>query len=242
MQDALVDQGTTAVVQVSHVNEGAAVVGDLLPSAFDLLYAAIGGTRAPRDVRGIVARTLLEHLHLFIQQSIASSDRPAIQSTSASEKRELNTFDRYSSNEATRDDLLARMSSRLEGQPVAELALALLELRTDLSLVHAGYLLIEGVGRIQPASDREAIARGVRETAASLCLTGPEWRRNRRDRKWFLRSVVDQLRLSVIVRPPCIYRMTLPPIVVSAPDQVTKDDSLDEDEVIAFDALFGKPE
>jgi hypothetical protein len=215
----------------------AAAVSDLLPSAFDSLYVSLGGTNEPRRVRGIVARTLVEHLHLLIQRSIEPPGLPA--PGNARGAREFWTFDRYSSREVPRDDLLTRMSSRLADDVVAQVAVALVELRTDLALARIGYLFIDGVGRIEPESQSSAPLCTANE-AASLWLAESSWPEGRRARKWFLRSVADRLLLSVVVRSPCMYRMHVPAIVMQSPPAAAEAGKFGVDESTTYEALFGR--
>jgi hypothetical protein len=219
----------------------AAAVGDLLPSAFDLLYTSLDGKQESHQVRGIAARTLVEHLHMLIQGSIEQADFSTVAPIEAREAWELRTFDRYSSREVSRDDLLTRMSSRLGDNVIAQVAVALIELRTDLILKHTGYLSIDGVGKIEAESRIEASV-DVCDLAELFKIAHSEWPSSRRARKWFLRSVADRLILNVAVRAPCIYNVKIPEIVMREPRRISEEARLQGDEIITYDVLFGRPE
>jgi hypothetical protein len=176
----------------------------------------------------------------LIQRSIEQAELPTVAPSEAREARELRTFDRYSSCEVSREDLLARMASRLGDDIVAQVAIVLIELRTDLALKHTGYLSIDGVGKIEAESNNEATANGC-DFEALFGINDFEWPSSRRARKWFLQSVADRLILSVAVRPPLIYHIKIPEIVMQSPNIISEERQVDSHEIIPYKALFGTP-
>jgi hypothetical protein len=204
-----------SVVLSRHV---AGYVGDLLPASYNMLRTVLSSSDPDFQARGIISRTLIEHLHRLVQLSINQPSGLTRAAKPALDERHVDTFDRFSAQEVTREDLVAILSHRLNDESSAELALAMIELRTDLSLAHTGSLQLNGVGKIESSGNRDTVVHSVGAATAIFNVSGDEWRKGRRANRRLLRSLVDQMRMSVTTRPPCGYRITMPPVALVSSD------------------------
>lgn len=187
-----------------------AVIDDLLPAAFDLLYPAVNGYLSIPQARGIVARTLVEHLNLVVVNRTKSNLRNLEKGRRAEvEELSVQTFDRFSSQYGTRSQLLERLTARLDNNALAaNIAITLVEARTDLMLSVISTLQLSGVGTLTfPAQIRGSVSEFLTSRARDHDVREG---RGLRSRRWYLRTFADQTLLATTNRPVVPYLLTIP--------------------------------
>jgi hypothetical protein len=191
-------------------DQPAMVFDDLVPSAVEILCDAARVRRPWPHVHALIKSALVKHLHLSVIHEARIASRTTV---FPAEAWYFQTSDRFSSSGASRDDLVERLTAGLGGRrALADGALVVVETRTDEFLRQTPRLEIEGIGVLEAAFEWDRIGPHRPDIASRLEIgPGPRTRGRRARRSWLL-TILDELRLSTILRRPSPYRLTVAPI------------------------------
>jgi hypothetical protein len=192
---------------------------DLLPPVYDAIHEQVAG-KVRESRRALIVTAFLEHIHHLVQGTLRertvgveneiSGSTPPQHSLAEAPLITIDTFDRFSTQLITRADAVDRVAAVVENDALADIAVALIEIRADLLLARS-QICLAGIGdvlaRHDEINDAQAYAQWVakrsNDLAERVCLGRGEWRRR-------FQRVGDELRLSILGRPPCGYRIHVP--------------------------------